>query len=126
MQIFFRPLLASLLLVISMPLLCAPVIAQDVVSPEDFEAQQQGKMLAFDTSKGNCLACHAIEDGEEAGNLGPILIAMEARFPDKAELFDIIWDARLVNPNTIMPPYGTNGILTQEQIDKIVEYLHSL
>ncbi len=46
-----------------------------------------GKELAFNNRKGNCLACHAmptVPDAESAGLYGPPLIAMSARFPDKA------------------------------------------
>ncbi len=31
----------------------------------------EGKSLTFDRKKGNCLACHMIDDGELAGNNGP-------------------------------------------------------
>ena len=34
----------------------------------------EGKKLTFDRKKGNCLACHMIEDGELAGNNGPALL----------------------------------------------------
>ena len=37
----------------------------------------EGKKLAFDRKKGNCLACHMIDDGELAGNSGPPLIAKD-------------------------------------------------
>ncbi|MCK4676092.1 MAG: c-type cytochrome, partial [Gammaproteobacteria bacterium] len=46
----------------------------------------KGKKLAFDRKKGNCLACHQIEGGTLAGNIGPPLIAMKARFPDYDKL----------------------------------------
>ncbi len=54
---------------------------------------KEGKKLAFDRKKGNCLACHQIENGELAGNNGPPLIAMGARFPNRIDLFNQIWDA---------------------------------
>lgn len=46
----------------------------------------EGKKIAFDRKKGNCLACHQIEGGSLPGNIGPPLIAMKARFPDKKVL----------------------------------------
>jgi len=85
-----------------------------------------GKKLTFDRKKGNCLACHMIEDGELAGNNGPPLIAMQARFPKKQDLFDQIWDPTKKNPNSFMPPFGKHGILTKNEINKIVEYLYTL
>lgn len=47
---------------------------------------EQGKQIALSRKKGNCLACHMIEDEALPGNIGPPLIAMKARYPDKAKL----------------------------------------
>jgi sulfur-oxidizing protein SoxX len=87
---------------------------------------EQGKAVAFDRVKGNCLACHAMDDGSLPGNIGPPLIAMKARFPDKAKLRAQIWDATVMNPNTIMIPFGRHGVLTEEEIDQVVEYVYTL
>lgn len=86
----------------------------------------QGKELAFDRKKGNCLACHQIEGGSLPGNIGPPLIAMKARFPDKAKLRAQIWDATRANPNTIMPPFGRQQIMSESEIDKVVEFIYTL
>ncbi len=89
-------------------------------------AIEKGKAVAFDRKLGNCLSCHAIEGGELPGNIGPPLVSMKLRFPDKAKLRDQIADATVRNPNTIMPPFGRFNILTAKQIDQIVEYVYSL
>ena len=60
------------------------------------------------------------------GTHGPPLIFMKQRFPDKATLYGRIWDATAANPNTMMPPFGRHGILTDDEIDKITEYVHTL
>lgn len=86
----------------------------------------EGKKLAFDRKKGNCLACHMADDGALPGNIGPPLIAMKARFPDKKKLRAQIWNASAANPNTIMPPFGKHKILSEADIDKITDYIHSL
>jgi sulfur-oxidizing protein SoxX len=86
----------------------------------------KGKNLAFDRDKGNCLACHAIEEGESPGNIGPPLKNLQARFKDKQQLRQQIWDATVFNPDTSMPPYGRNKILTEDEIDRVVDYLWSL
>ena len=39
---------------------------------------------------------------------------------------DRIWDATKMNPNTIMPPFGRQQILSEGDIDKIVEYVYTL
>lgn len=87
---------------------------------------EQGKAIAVDRKKGNCLACHQIEGGDLPGNIGPPLIAMKARFPDKAKLRAQIWDSTKANPNSIMPPFGRQQILSESEIDKVVEYIYSL
>lgn len=86
----------------------------------------QGKEITFDRKKGNCLACHMVDDGELPGALGPPLINMQARFPDKAKLREQIWDATIRNPMTSMPPFGKHRMLTEEEIDKVVEYIYTL
>ncbi|HED15826.1 MAG TPA: sulfur oxidation c-type cytochrome SoxX [Gammaproteobacteria bacterium] len=89
-------------------------------------AVDQGKKLAFNRKKGNCLACHQIAGGNMAGNIGPPLVAMKARFPDKSKLRSQIWDATKANPNSAMPPFGRHKILSDKDIDKIVEYVYTL
>ncbi len=86
----------------------------------------KGKELAFERKKGNCLACHMIDDGELAGNVGPPLLAMKSRYPERSELRDQIWDATVANPRTTMPPFGRHGILTDEEIDLITDYIYTL
>ncbi len=95
------------------------------------KALEEGKKLAFNRSKGNCLACHAIKGGKLAGNIGPALIAMKARFPGKAgkqELYDIVYGkkARVPKDISMMPPFGEHAILSDEQIQKIVDYIYTL
>lgn len=88
-----------------------------------------GKELAFDRSKGNCLACHTmpgVPDAESAGHYGPPLIAMSARFPERAKLRAQIWDATANNPNSVMPPFGKHHILNDAEIDKITDFVHGL
>jgi sulfur-oxidizing protein SoxX len=87
---------------------------------------EHGQALAFDRQKGNCLACHAMAGGTSAGNIGPELINMKARYPDQTLLRQRIWDETMFNPITVMPPFGKHKILTEQEIDLVVEYIHSL
>jgi len=89
-------------------------------------AIEKGKAVAYDRKKGNCLACHAMDDGTLPGNIGPPLISMKLRFPDKAVLRAQIWDSTVNNPNTIMIPFGRHGVLSEAEIDQIVEYVYTL
>ena len=98
--------------------LLSPLASADVI--------QKGKEIAWDRKKGNCLTCHMMEGGQQVGNVGPPLMAMKARYPNKADLRQQIWDPTKRNPMTSMPPFGRNHILTEEEIDFVTEYIHSL
>lgn len=87
---------------------------------------EDGKSIAFDRSKGNCLACHDIAGGESPGNIGPKLSNIQQRYPDKSLLRQRIWDETKFNPASVMPPFGKHRILTESEIDKIVEFLYTL
>lgn len=97
-----------------------------VVAAQEKSVVEQGKEIAFDRRAGNCLACHMVEGANLPGNIGPPLVAMKARFPDKDRLRAQIHDPEQFNPNTVMPPFGKHNILSGEQIDKIVEYVYTL
>ena len=102
------------------------IIMGDISGVFGDDAPAPGKALVMEKSKGNCLACHTIADGLQPGNIGPPLIAMQARFPDTEILFRKIWDATQYNPETRMPPFGRHGILSREEIELIIEYLYTL
>lgn len=89
-------------------------------------AVAEGMEIAFDRKRGNCLACHQIEGGAIPGNTGPPLVAMKSRFPDKAKLRAQIWDATAANPNSMMPPFGKHRVLTEAELDKVLEFIYSL
>ncbi len=95
----------------------------------DTQRTAAGAALSHDTSKGNCLACHAMPTDRRAvtsANIGPPLVAIEARFPDRDKLLRQIRDPGFYNPATIMPPFGKHEILTSEEIELIVDYLYTL
>lgn len=87
-----------------------------------------GQEIAFSNKKGNCLACHAMPGtkGEMAGSIAPPLIAMKLRYPDRAKLRAQVWDASVANPKTSMPPMGKHGILSEEEIDQVVDFIYTL
>ena len=107
-------------------LLGSLTLALPTSSYADEATIKEGKEIAFDRQKGNCLSCHKIAGGTLTGNIGPELIGMKERFPDKAKLHAQIFDSRTNNPATIMPPFGKHEILTAAEVDKVVEYIHSL
>jgi len=113
-------------------LIALSVVALQLAAPQLAQAETPearlaaGQALAFDRNAGNCLSCHLIVGGELPGNIGPPLVQMKLRFPDRAVLRDQIWDAGVRNPNTVMPPYGRHGVLTEDEIDLVVDFIHAL
>ncbi len=100
--------------------------APTIASADEAADLAKGKKLSFDRKKGNCLACHLIEGGSLAGNIGPPLIAMKARFPDYDKLRAQIYDARKNNPNTIMIPFGPHSVMSDSEIDLVTKFIHTL
>ncbi|MYJ52669.1 MAG: sulfur oxidation c-type cytochrome SoxX [Gammaproteobacteria bacterium] len=92
----------------------------------DGESVNTGKKVAFNRQKGNCLSCHMMDDGDQPGTQGPPLIAMKLRFPNREDLRARVYKPLEFNPNSIMPPFGLHNILSDGEIDAIVDYLLTL
>jgi sulfur-oxidizing protein SoxX len=88
-------------------------------------ATSEGEQLAFSRDKGNCLTCHEIKGGSDPGSLAPPLADMKSRFPDRKELIAIVSDETKRNPQTVMPPFKRNLILTDKEIEAIVDFLYT-
>jgi len=101
-----------------------PAVCNDKANPPTDPAVVGG-CVAIDRTKGNCHSCHLIA-GINYGDIAPPLVSMKQRFPDKAKLRAQVWDATAVNPKTVMPPFGRHGILSEDEIDKVVEFLLTL
>ena len=96
----------------------SPASAQSAVS--------DGQKLAFDRGKGNCLTCHEIKGGDLSGSIGPPLKDIKSKYPDRNELVAIVTDETKRNPQTVMPPFGRNRILTDQEINAVVDFLQTL
>jgi sulfur-oxidizing protein SoxX len=96
----------------------APACAQSSVAA--------GQALAFDRGKGNCLTCHDIKGGDLPGSIGPALKDIKSKYPDRNELIAIVTDETKRNPLTVMPPFGRNRILTEKEINAVVDFLQTL
>lgn len=96
----------------------APVLAAGAPMP--------GQLLAFDRAKGNCLACHTMKGSDVPSNVGPELSKLKARFPDRKQLYAILYDEEKRNPQTVMPPFGRNLILSPKEINQIIDFLYTL
>jgi L-cysteine S-thiosulfotransferase len=111
-------LIAAMVLALSIGAAAGPAAAQS--------ATAEGQKLAFDRGKGNCLTCHAIKGGEYPGTLGPELVDIKSKYPNRDELVAILYDETKRNPLTVMPPFGRNRILTDKEISAIVDFLQTL
>jgi len=113
-----RPIQSIAFAALALALLAPPARAQSSVA--------EGQRLAFDRGKGNCLTCHEIKGGELPGTIGPALKDIKSKYPDRNELVAILTDETRRNPQTMMPPFGRNRILTSEEINAIVDFLETL
>ncbi len=86
----------------------------------------KGKEIAFDRKKGNCLACHNIPNGPSPGNIAPALIAMKSRFATKEDLRKQVWDPTIKNPESTMPPFGKHNIISEKELNDVVEFIWTL
>jgi sulfur-oxidizing protein SoxA len=87
------------------------------------------KLVADRTRGGSCLACHVMGQAANAdmpGNVGPDLSEIGKAGLDDETLFNFVYDARVYNPDSVMPPWGTHGLFTDAEIGHIVAYLKSL
>jgi sulfur-oxidizing protein SoxX len=110
-------LIPAMLLALSIAAAAGPTFAQS--------ATAEGQKLAFDRGKGNCLTCHVIKGGENPGTIGPELSDIKKQFK-RDELVAIVFDETKRNPLTQMPPFGRNRILTEKEINAIVDFLLTL
>jgi sulfur-oxidizing protein SoxX len=108
----------SLALMIGALVSASPACAQSAAS--------EGERIAFDRGKGNCLTCHDIKGGDLPGTIGPPLKDIKSKYPDRNELIAIVSDEAKRNPQTVMPPFGRNRILTEQEINAVVDFLQTL
>ena len=134
------PALAALLLTL-LPALAPATIEGDAI-PEPLAGARgdpvRGRAIATDPRRGLCTLCHAGLGGRAEGDVGPNLARVGARLTPGQLRLRLV-DGRVLNPDTIMPPYyRTDGlhrvaptlrgkpILNAEQIEDVVAFLMTL
>ena len=89
----------------------------------------KGRELAFTRARGGgCLACHIMGTANEEGpgSVGPDLSEIgNAGHPDY-HLFNYVYDPRLTNHTSVMPPWGAHGFYSEAEIRDIVAFLKTL
>jgi sulfur-oxidizing protein SoxA len=89
----------------------------------------KGRQLAFDRTRGGgCLACHVMGPGTQAlpGNVGVDLSEIGAAGRTDQHLYNYIFDARVYNPESVMPPWGKHGFYNEAEIRDMVAFLKTL
>jgi L-cysteine S-thiosulfotransferase len=106
-----------------------PTQPRKITGPIGGDAKK-GAELASDRSRGgSCLACHVMGPAGSAnlpGNVAPDLSEIGNAGREDEWLFNYIYDARVYNPDTIMPPWGSHGFFNEEEINDIVAFLKTL
>ena len=78
---------------------------------------------------GSCLACHVMGPAGNAdlpGNAAPDLSEIGSAGREDEWLFNYIYDARVYNPETVMPPWGSHGFFNDQEINDMVAFLKTL
>ena len=90
---------------------------------------KKGEKLAYDRGRGgSCLACHAMGPTTQSmpGAVGPDLSTYSQWGRDDQWIFNYIYDPRSVNPESVMPPWGTHKVFTVDEIKDMVAFLKTL
>ena len=110
---------------------------RDLTSPKGQEIELKdvkgdaavGQKLAFDRSRGGgCLACHIMgpKTAEVPGNVGPDLSEIGTAGRTDQWFFNYVFDPRVYNPQSMMPPWGKHGFYKDDEIKDIVAFLKTL
>jgi sulfur-oxidizing protein SoxX len=125
-------------------LFCGFLISTNL-SAQQIEFEQKitampGWKIMQDGRQGNCITCHTIQLSEKSvkekqGNFAPPLSKVGAKYTSD-QLRQWVTDARLMNPETLMPPYGSltginnpnlpKSLLDSKQISDVVDVLAML
>jgi L-cysteine S-thiosulfotransferase len=107
----------------------APKEPRKLTEPVTGNAENGAKLVADRTRGGSCLACHVMGPAGSAnlpGNVGPDLSEIGSAGREDEWLFNYVYDARVYNPETVMPPWGTHGLFNDQEIGDIVAFLKTL
>ncbi len=107
----------------------APKAPRKFTGPIAGDAAKGAKLVADRKRGGSCLACHVMGQAGGAnlpGNVGPDLSQIGNAGRDDEWLFNYIYDARVYNPETVMPPWGSHGLFSDQEIDDMVAFLKTL
>src|SRR5690348_257158 len=107
----------------------APKQARKITKPITGDAQKGAELVADRNRGGSCLACHVMGPAGGAnlpGNVAPDLSEIGSAGREDEWLFNYIYDGRVYNPETVMPPWGSHGVFSDQEISDMVAFLKTL
>ncbi len=107
----------------------APKTPRKLPGPITGDPKKGAELVADRNRGGSCLACHVMGPAGGAnlpGNVGPDLSEIGSAGREDEYLFNYIYDARVYNPETVMPPWGGHGVFNDEEIGDMVAFLKML
>lgn len=107
----------------------APKEPRKLTGPIAGNAANGAKLVADRSRGGSCLACHVMGPAGGAnlpGNVAPDLSEIGSAGREDEWLFNYVFDGRVYNPETVMPPWGSHGFFTDAEINDIVAFLKTL
>ena len=100
-----------------------------LAGPVTGDAANGAKLVADRTRGGSCLACHVMGPAGGAnlpGNVAPDLSEIGNAGRENEWLFNMVYDARVYNSDTVMPPWGIHGFFNEQEIGDMVAFLKTL
>jgi sulfur-oxidizing protein SoxA len=100
-----------------------------IAGPITGDPAKGAKLVADRTRGGSCLACHVMGPAGGAnlpGNVGPNLSEIGNAGLTDGQFFNFIYDARVYNAETVMPPWGSHGVFSDSEINDMVAFLKTL
>ena len=107
----------------------APKEPRKISGPITGDVKKGAEMVADRNRGGSCLACHVMGPAGGAnlpGNVAPDLSEIGNTGREDGWLFNYIYDARVYNPDTVMPPWGSHGLFDDQEINDMVAFLKTL
>jgi L-cysteine S-thiosulfotransferase len=108
--------------------LCCYAAAMSIDAEAQTPSAANGWRVLLEQRLGNCVACHSIPDaqGKKTGiqsTFAPPLDGVARRYNPET-LRQWVVDARKINPETLMPPFGL--ILSPEQVTDVLAAMQTL
>src|SRR5450759_4287840 len=104
----------------------APTAPRKLATPITGDAAKGATLVADRNRGGSCLACHVMGQAGNAdlpGNAAPDLSEIGNAGRTDEWLFNYVYDARVYNPETVMPPWGGHGVFNDQEINDMVAFL---